>query len=136
MAGRDFKRRTAPNVDVRLVLAVCVTLVSAVQYYTAWTRYDEAVKYLTTVPKYRLRAVEIAKEDGTWPDHSNRKGRVKDKAKEREEQEAVVRKVGRAGELTNHPLAHDRLVFFRLETLRIIIIITLLPHSYHQSSLV
>jgi len=90
---RYFKRRTAPNVDVRLVLAVCVTLVSAVQCYTAWTRYDEAVKYLTTVPKYRLRAVEIAKEDGTWPDHSNRKGRVKDKAKEREEQEAVVRKV-------------------------------------------
>ena len=88
---RYFKRRTAPNVDVRLVLAVCVTIVSLIQYYSSWQRYDSAIKYLTTVQKYRLKAVEIAKQEKLWTENNNKK--VKSKSKEREEQEAIIRKV-------------------------------------------
>ena len=50
---RYYRRRAAPNVDIRLVVAVCITIISAIQYYSAWDRYETAIKYLTTVQKYR-----------------------------------------------------------------------------------
>ena len=90
---RYFKRRTAPNVDVRLVLAVCISLISGIQYYSAWSRYEAAIKYLTTVPKYRLRAIDIAKADKMWMENGTKKGKTKDKVKDKEEQEQVIRKV-------------------------------------------
>ena len=57
---RYYRRRTAPNVDVRLILAVMITLISGIQYYSSWEKYESAIKYLATIPKYRLKAVEIA----------------------------------------------------------------------------
>ena len=38
-----YYRRKGPKVDVRLVLAVTVTLISAGQYYFAWNNYNEIV---------------------------------------------------------------------------------------------
>ena len=46
---RYYRRRAAPNVDIRLILAVCITIISGIQYYSAWDRYETAIKYLTTV---------------------------------------------------------------------------------------
>lgn len=54
----------APKVDVRIVLVATITVISIIQYYSAWTNYEEAIKYLVSVPKYRIQATEIAKEDG------------------------------------------------------------------------
>ena len=49
----------APKVDVRIVIAVTISVISAIQYYSAWANYDEAIKYLMNVPKYRIQATQI-----------------------------------------------------------------------------
>eukprot|EP00493_Phyllostaurus_siculus_P024795 UN25137 len=41
---RYYRRRVGPKVDVRLVLAVTISLISASQYYFGWTNYNEAIK--------------------------------------------------------------------------------------------
>ena len=88
---RYYRRRAAPNVDIRLILAVCITIISGIQYYSAWDRYETAIKYLTTVQKYRIRATEIAKQEGLFNENANKKS--KDKTKEKEEKEQIIRKV-------------------------------------------
>lgn len=35
---RAWRRRMAPKVDVRIVLAVTITVISLVQYYNGWTK--------------------------------------------------------------------------------------------------
>lgn len=57
---RYYRRRVAPKVDVRLVIIVTITIISIIQYYSLWQRYDSAIKYFMTVPKYRFKAMEIA----------------------------------------------------------------------------
>ena len=56
---RYYRRRMAPKVDVRIVIAVTISVISAIQYYSAWANYDEAIKYLMNVPKYRIQATQI-----------------------------------------------------------------------------
>lgn len=59
---RYYRRRVSPKVDVRLVIIVALTIISAIQYYSAWQRYEDAIKYFLTVPKYRNKAMEIIKQ--------------------------------------------------------------------------
>lgn len=59
---RYYRRAVSPKVDVRLVLIVAISIVSAIQYYSAWQRYDDAIKYFLTVPKYRNKALEIIQQ--------------------------------------------------------------------------
>ena len=54
---RYYRRRVGPKVDVRLVLAVTISLISAGQYYFAWTNYNEAIKCLAAIPKYRIQVL-------------------------------------------------------------------------------
>ena len=35
---RAWRRRHAPNVDVRIVIAVTISLISLVQYYNGWQK--------------------------------------------------------------------------------------------------
>lgn len=60
---RYYYRRVSPKVDVRLVIAVTITVISAIQYYVAWNNYSTAVNYLINVPKHRMRAMDIAKKE-------------------------------------------------------------------------
>lgn len=81
-----YYRRKGPKVDVRLVLAVTVTLISAGQYYFAWNNYNEAIKCLAAIPKYRIQATEIAKADGLLKrDKKAERGRSREEVKEAEE---------------------------------------------------
>ncbi|XP_076031525.1 dnaJ homolog subfamily C member 25 homolog [Oratosquilla oratoria] len=88
---RAWRRRMAPHVDVRIVLAVTISLISLVQYYNGWTKYEEAIKYFTTVPKYRLRAIDIAKSEGLLSDKKKNRGMSKEQVKEHEEK--IIRQV-------------------------------------------
>ena len=59
---------------------------SYIQYYSAWSNYEEAIKYLVTVPKYRIQATEIAKNDGLMKrDKKLDKGKTKEQIKEEDE---------------------------------------------------
>lgn len=82
---RYYRKRMAPKVDVRIVLAVTITVISAIQYYSAWHRYHTAIDYLVTVPKYRIKAVDIAKKEGFYGANKKRDRRRKEEIKEEEE---------------------------------------------------
>jgi len=89
---RYYSRRLAPKIDVRLVIAFTISIISAVQYYSAWSNYEEAIKYLVTVPKYRIKATEIAKEDGLLKrDKKSERGKSKEEVKL--EEERIIRSV-------------------------------------------
>ncbi|KAM7286693.1 dnaJ homolog subfamily C member 25 homolog isoform X3 [Ixodes scapularis] len=88
---RYYRKRMAPRVDVRIVLAVTITVISVVQYYGAWHRYRTAIDHLVTVPKYRLKAVEIARADGFYNPSRKRDRRRKEELKD--EEESLLRKI-------------------------------------------
>ncbi|XP_072390950.1 dnaJ homolog subfamily C member 25 homolog [Diabrotica undecimpunctata] len=87
---RYYRRRVAPKVDVRIVLIVTISIISIIQYYSGWQKYDLAIKYFMTVPKYRNKALEIAKEDGLL---QNDKKQKKNKKELKEETETIIKKV-------------------------------------------
>lgn len=90
---RYYRRRMAPKVDVRIVLAVTITIISIIQYYSAWSKYDTAIKYFMTVPKYRNKALEIAKAEIKEKESNSRKNNKKTKAEQKEEQDRIIRRV-------------------------------------------
>ncbi|XP_053604514.1 dnaJ homolog subfamily C member 25 homolog [Plodia interpunctella] len=87
---RYYRRRMAPKVDVRIVIAVTITVISVIQYYSAWSKYDTAIKYFMTVPKYRNKALEIAKAE--IKEQQGRKNK-KTKSEQKEEQDRIIRRV-------------------------------------------
>lgn len=98
---RYYRRMYAPKVDVRIVIVVAITLISAYQYYGSHSRYEEAIDYFVTVPKYRNRAKDIAINEGIWPTENKsrtlkqRGANNKKLAKEelKAEEESVIRQV-------------------------------------------
>lgn len=87
---RYYRRRMAPKVDVRIVLAVTISIISIIQYYSAWSKYDTAIKYFMTVPKYRNRALDIAKAETK---ESQSKKVKKTKTELKLEQDKIIRRV-------------------------------------------
>ena len=74
------------------MIAVTISIISMVQYYSSWTNYEDAIKYIMTVPKYRIKATEIAKEDGLLKnDKKANRGKTKEQIKEQDE--SILRKV-------------------------------------------
>lgn len=90
---RYYRRRVAPKVDVKLVIAIAITIISAVQYYSAWQRYESAIKYFMTVPKYRNQAIEVAKYEVEEPQPKKKGSKKASKLEQKEELERLIRKV-------------------------------------------
>lgn len=64
-----------------------------VQYYSWHSSYKEAIKYLVTVPKYRIQATEIAKQQGLL-NRTKEKGKNRRSKEEiREQEEEVIRDI-------------------------------------------
>lgn len=89
---RYYRRRVAPKVDVRIVIIVTLTIISIIQYYSGGQRYDSAIKYFATVPKYRNKALEIAKNE--IDEKISRKGKNRlSKQQQKDEIETIIRRV-------------------------------------------
>ncbi|KAI8783954.1 dnaJ homolog subfamily C member 25 homolog [Biomphalaria glabrata] len=88
---RYYKRRVTPKVDVRLVIAVSITVISIVQYFSHWNNYTTAINYLCKDQKYRIRAMDIARSEGLL--NNKKKNKTKTKEELKEEEEATVRKI-------------------------------------------
>lgn len=86
---RYYRRRMAPKVDVRIVIIVTLSIISIIQYYSGWQRYDTAIKHFMTVPKYRNKAMDIAKQEGLLSD-DKKKGKHKIP---KEEVEQIIKRV-------------------------------------------
>jgi len=82
---RFYKRRIAPQVDIRIVLFSLISIASALQYYSAWYNFNQAIIYLASVPKYRFQAMEIAKNKGLLQ-NQKQKGVKKDEIRRLEEE--------------------------------------------------
>ncbi|XP_065175057.1 dnaJ homolog subfamily C member 25 homolog [Sycon ciliatum] len=87
---RYYRHRVAPKVDLRVVVAVSITIISILQYLNGWQRYNEAIKYALVTPQYRNKAKQRATEQGLLD--NIRKGK-KSKDEIRQDEEAVLRKV-------------------------------------------
>jgi len=68
-----YRRRMAPHVDVRIVIVGTILVISLIQYISAYHKYNEALKYLMLDGKYRIRALEMAKEQGLLPNNFDKK---------------------------------------------------------------
>ncbi|XP_038052893.1 dnaJ homolog subfamily C member 25-like [Patiria miniata] len=88
---RYYRRRVAPKVDVRIVIAVTISVISAIQYFSWWSRYKSAIDYLASSPKYRIRALDQARKEGLF-DTGKRKGK-KSKEELKEEEDKIVRSI-------------------------------------------
>ncbi|XP_029787177.1 dnaJ homolog subfamily C member 25-like, partial [Suricata suricatta] len=85
-------RRLAPEVDVRVVILVSVCAISVFQFFSGWNSYDKAISYLATVPKYRIQAMEIAKQQGFGK--AKEKGRNKKSKEEiRDKEESIIKNI-------------------------------------------
>ncbi|KAM6985898.1 dnaJ homolog subfamily C member 25 [Aplochiton taeniatus] len=88
-----YRRRLAPKVDVRIVILVTVLAISVFQYYSWQSSYTEAINYLATMPKYRIQATEIAKQQGLL-NRTKEKGKNRRSKEEiREQEEEVIRDI-------------------------------------------
>lgn len=83
-----YRRRVSPKVDVRIVIAVTVMLISAFQFLSAKHKYHEALEYAVKQEKFRNGAKEIARERGLLQE-----GGRKDKKSRKEDVEQILRKI-------------------------------------------
>lgn len=88
---RYYRRKMAPKVDVRIVIIATIAVISIIQYLAAKSRHKSAIEYLLTVPKYRLKALEIAKEENLLPTGKKRTRKPKELIKE--EEESVLKQI-------------------------------------------
>ncbi|XP_072310798.1 dnaJ homolog subfamily C member 25 [Eucyclogobius newberryi] len=88
-----YRHRLTPKVDVRLVILVSICFISMVQYYSWHSSYNKAINYLATVPKYRLQAAEIARQQGLLSRAKERGKNRRSKEEVREQEEEVIRHI-------------------------------------------
>ncbi|XP_065903106.1 dnaJ homolog subfamily C member 25-like [Dysidea avara] len=88
-----YRRRMAPQVDVRVVIATVIGIVSIIQYISWYQSYHSAISYALQQARYRTKAKAIAKETGQLPDEKKlrKSGMTRDDIKQEEEQ--VLRSV-------------------------------------------
>ncbi|XP_053669605.1 dnaJ homolog subfamily C member 25 homolog [Anopheles marshallii] len=91
-----YYRRKA-KIDVRLVIVVTISIISCIQYVTRWQRYDTAIKYFMSLPKYRNKALEMINQttsNGASSGNGGKHGRTKvSKAEQKKEHDEQIRKV-------------------------------------------
>lgn len=99
---RYYKRMYGTKVDAHWVILGVISVISLYQYFVMHSRYNEAIDYFATVPKYRFKAQEMAKQKGLLPISDKRSGRdasgakrSRHKSKEelKEQEEAILRQV-------------------------------------------
>uniref|UniRef100_A0A646QDM1 DnaJ subfamily C member 25 n=1 Tax=Hemiscolopendra marginata TaxID=943146 RepID=A0A646QDM1_9MYRI len=86
-----YRHRMAPKVDVRYVIVASITVISVIQYLGARHRYSSAISYLITVPKYRIKAIDIARKEGLL-DTAKKKGK-RSKEEIKEEEDEIIKRV-------------------------------------------
>lgn len=86
---RYYRRRVSPQIDFRLVLFCTISIVSAIQYFSAWQRYESAIKYFMTVQKYRNRAMDMASDE----EKAFQRNKKMSKQQQKEETEKLIRRI-------------------------------------------
>lgn len=99
---RYYKRVYGTKVDAHWVILGVISITSLYQYLGMRSRYNEAIDFFVSVPKYRFQAQEMARQQGLLPISEKRSGRdssgakrSRHKSKEeiREQEETILRQV-------------------------------------------
>ncbi|KAI1239785.1 hypothetical protein IHE44_0011217 [Lamprotornis superbus] len=88
-----YSRRLAPKVDVTIVILVTVCAISVFQFFSWWSSYNEAINYLASVPKYRIQATEIARQQGLLNKTKEKGKNRRSKEEIREEEEEIIKDI-------------------------------------------
>ncbi|XP_058128074.1 dnaJ homolog subfamily C member 25 homolog [Anopheles ziemanni] len=88
---RYYRRKT--KIDVRLVVVVTISIISCIQYISRWQRYDTAIKYFMSLPKYRNKALEMINQSQSNGSTSGGKRIKLSKAEQKKEHDEQIRKV-------------------------------------------
>lgn len=87
-----YRTRMAPKVDIRVVIAVTITVISIFQYYTAMFRWGSGVRYLAADHKYRRLAMDYADAHGML-DNLKKINRKRNKEDVKAEEERIIKQV-------------------------------------------
>ena len=90
---RYYKHRMTPKVDVRIVLAVSITVISVLQYLHKIHSYDEAVKYAMQNPRFRNQALQIIHQEGLLENNKSKSKNKKSKEERKKEEERVLKEI-------------------------------------------
>ncbi|KAM9735696.1 dnaJ homolog subfamily C member 25 [Menidia menidia] len=88
-----YRRQLTPKVDVRVVILVTICAISIIQYYSWNNSYNKAINYLVTVPKYRIQATEMARQQGLLSRTKEKGKNRRSKEEVREQEEEVIRHI-------------------------------------------
>lgn len=99
---RYYKRVYGAKVDAHWVILGVISVISIYQYFLMYSRYNQAIDFFVSVPKYRFQAQEMAKQKGLLPISEKRSGRDSSGSKRnrhrskeelREQEEVILRQV-------------------------------------------
>ncbi|XP_060237118.1 dnaJ homolog subfamily C member 25 isoform X2 [Meriones unguiculatus] len=79
-----------PSAEAFLLVA---TAYETLKYFSWWNSYNKAISYLATVPKYRIQATEIAKEQGLLKKAKEKGKSKKSKEEIRDEEENIIKNI-------------------------------------------
>ncbi|XP_065051046.1 dnaJ homolog subfamily C member 25 homolog [Rhopilema esculentum] len=89
---RYYKRQVTPKVDVRIVIAATVSVISVLQYMHKHVRFNEAIEYAMQQPKFKNQAMKVAHDEGLLVKGKKAKGK-KSKEERKEEEARILREV-------------------------------------------
>ncbi|XP_032162477.1 dnaJ homolog subfamily C member 25 isoform X3 [Mustela nigripes] len=69
------------------------TAYETLKFFSWWNSYDKAISYLATVPKYRIQAMEIAKQQGLLRKAKEKGRNKKSKEEIRDEEENIIKNI-------------------------------------------
>lgn len=72
---------------------VFIFTVLQLQFFSWWSSYNEAINYLATVPKYRIQATEIARQQGLLNKTKEKGKNRRSKEEIREEEEEIIKDI-------------------------------------------
>ncbi|XP_034520151.1 dnaJ homolog subfamily C member 25 isoform X2 [Ailuropoda melanoleuca] len=69
------------------------TAYETLKFFSWWNSYDKAISYLATVPKYRIQAMEIAKQQGLLRKAKEKGRNKKSKEEIRDEEDNIIKNI-------------------------------------------
>nr|XP_036883211.1 dnaJ homolog subfamily C member 25 isoform X2 [Manis javanica] len=89
--GDEGAGRTLQSAEEAFLLVA--TAYETLKFFSWWNSYDKAISYLATVPKYRIQAMEIARQQGLLRKAKEKGRNKKSKEEIRDEEENIIKNI-------------------------------------------
>ncbi|XP_012592163.1 dnaJ homolog subfamily C member 25 isoform X2 [Microcebus murinus] len=89
--GDEGPGRTPQSAEEAFLLVA--TAYETLKFFSWWNSYNKAISYLATVPKYRIQATEIARQQGLLKKAKEKGRNKKSKEEIRDEEENIIKNI-------------------------------------------